>query len=339
LSETLAGKTITARDLAKLLGVSQSAVSRAFTPGASISPSMRERILDGATRFGYQPNAIASILSRKRSDIVGLVVSELRNPFYPQLIEKLTRGLQEQGLQTLLFNVTPGSDVRQQMQALRQYHVDALVILSATVLSGVGLNWIAEGRRAVLVNRVAPDAALTCVSTDNVAAARAVADHFYALGRRRVAYVGGLGGTSTGLERQSGFITRVAECGMTLAARHIAGDYSYEGGHRCAQAIMRDGGADAIFFANDMLAMGGMDALRDAFGLRVPEDVAIAGFDDIDMARWPRYSLTTCRQPLDALVKATLQAIAQTPDDGERVQLVDVELVVRRSTDPAAPTG
>jgi DNA-binding LacI/PurR family transcriptional regulator len=333
VSGTLAGQTITARDLAKLLGVSQSAVSRAFTPGASISPPMRVRILEGASRFGYQPNAIASILSRRRSDIVGLVVSELRNPFYPQLIETLSRGLQEQGQQTLLFNVTPGSDVRQQMQALRQYHVDALVILSATVMTGADLNWIAEGRRAVLVNRVALDAGLTCVSCDNAAGARAVADHFYAMGRRRVAYVAGLPGTSTGTERQTAFITRVAECGMTLVSRQAGGDYSYEAGHRCARAIMSEGGADAIFFANDMLAIGGLDALRDVCGVRVPQDVAVAGFDDIAMAGWPRYSLTTCRQPLDALVAATLDAIAAPPGEPDPVQLIPGDLVIRRSTD------
>ena len=158
---------MTARDLAKLIGVSQSAISRAFTPGASISGELRERILSSARMLGYRPNAIASILSRRKSDIVALVISDLRNPYYPPLLEKLSRGLQQLGQQSLLFNITPGVDVKQQLMALRQYNVDALVIVSATILSGEELNLAAEGRRAVLVNRIAPDTTLTSVICDN----------------------------------------------------------------------------------------------------------------------------------------------------------------------------
>ena len=124
---------MTSRQLARLIGVSQSAVSRAFSQGTSISPELRERILSAAEVYGYSPNVIASILSTRRSNIVGIVVSDLTNPFYPALLEKFSRRLQASGHQSLLFNLAPGSDVKQQLSAIRQYNVDAVVIVSATI--------------------------------------------------------------------------------------------------------------------------------------------------------------------------------------------------------------
>jgi Transcriptional regulators len=139
-------KPITARELARLMGVSQSAVSRAFTPGTSISPELRQRVLRAAEEFDYHPNAIASMLSTRRSNIAGIVVSEMQNPFYPTLIEKLSRELQRVGLQSLMFNITRGSNIEEQLVALRKYNVDAVVVISATVLSGASLCWATEGR-------------------------------------------------------------------------------------------------------------------------------------------------------------------------------------------------
>ena len=303
-------RSITGRQLARLVGVSQSAVSRAFTPGSSISAEMRELILKTARELNYHPNAIASMLSRSRTNIVGIVVSEMQNPFYPLIIERLSRALQQVGLQSLMFNVTRSSSFEQQLAALRQYNVDAVIVLSATALSGPALHWATENRAAILVNRSLPDNSITSVCCDNASGAREIADHLYAIGRRRVAYVAGLAHTSTNLERQSAFITRVAELGMTLTMQLSGGEYSYEAGYRAAREIAAKGDTDGIFFANDILAIGGMDALRDEAGLSVPDDIAVVGFDDIAMGSWPRYSLTTYRQPVDDLVDRTVRLIA-----------------------------
>lgn len=330
-----ARKPITARELARLMGVSQSAVSRAFSPGTSISPELRERILRTAQELDYQPNAIASMLSTRRSNIVGIVISEMQNPFYPLLIEKLTRALQRTGMQSLLFNLTRGSNIEEQLVALRKYNVDAVVIISATVLSGATMTWATEGRAAVLVNRVIPDSNLSSVSCDNVVGARAIADHFHAIGRKRVAYIGGLPHTSTNLERQSAFITRVAELGMVLTANLSGGEYSYEAGYRTAQELARGEKTEAVFFANDILAAGGFDALKDVAGLSIPDDIAVAGFDDIAMTRWPRYQLSTFSQPVDAIAERTAQLVNELVADPDRPAVNDLlsgELLVRRST-------
>jgi len=328
-------KPITARELARLIGVSQSAVSRAYTPGASISSEMRERILSTAESLGYSPNAIASTLSKRKSDFVGIVVSDLQNPFYPTLIEKLSRGLQGVGQQSLMFTVTPGSDLRQQLTALRRYNVEAVVIVSAAPLSGASLIWATEGRKAIMINRTVPDSSITSVSCNNAEGARAIADHFHAIGRRRVAFVAGMPEASANLQRQHAFIARLAELGMTLTAAVSGGEYSYDAGYRSALEIARTTRTDAIFFANDILAAGGMDALRDEIGASVPGDIAVAGFDDIAMARWPRYSLTTFRQPLDAMVELTVRLVTEkAPAAAETsgIHLVPGQLVVRAST-------
>ncbi|MGK9170727.1 LacI family DNA-binding transcriptional regulator [Inquilinus limosus] len=327
-------KPITARELARLIGVSQSAVSRAYTPGASISSEMRQRILSTAESLGYSPNAIASTLSKRRSNIVGIVVSDMQNPFYPTLIEKLSRGLQTVGQQSLMFNLTPGSDIKQQLVALRQYNVDAVVIVSAAPLSGSSLVWATEGRKAIMINRTVPDSDITGVCCNNAEGARAIADHFHALGRRRVAFVAGVPHASANLERQHAFIARVAELGMTLTASVAGGEYSYDAGYRSAIEIARTTRTDAIFFANDILAVGGLDALRDEMALSVPGDIAVAGFDDIAMARWPRYSLTTFRQPLDAMVELTVRLVTgkAEPAEAGNVHLLPGELVVRKTT-------
>ncbi len=207
---------LTARQLAGALGVSQSTISRAFTPGSSISPDLRERVLQSAREFGYQPNAIASMLTKRRTNIVGIVASDMRNPFYPGLIERLTQHLQRIGLQSLLFNVTPGASIEDQLVAIRTYNVDAVVIIAATVLSERSIAWATEGRRAILLNRLS-DNDIATVCCDNTAGARAVVDHFHAIGCKKVGYVAGLTTTAIGIERRSAFVTRLAELGMRLA--------------------------------------------------------------------------------------------------------------------------
>lgn len=329
-----AARSLTSRELARLIGVSQSAVSRAFTPDASISEDMRRRILEAATRYGYEPNAIASMLSTRRSNIVGLVISNLRNPFYPGFLERLTRALQEEGLQTLLFNIAPGSDVKQQLRAVRLYNVDALIIVGSTVLTRSDLSWASEGRRSVLLNRVVPDVGMPAVCCDDVHGAREIATHFHARGARRVGYVAGLGHTEVGQDRRTGFITRAAELGLVLSNAVVAGDYTYEAGYRAALELAAGGLPDAIMFANDILAAGGIDALRDQAGVSVPSDVLVAGFDDIEMAHWPRYQLTTYRQPVQELVQHAVKLVTAKPAlpmDADVLRLQG-ELVIRSTT-------
>ncbi len=329
-----APKPLTSRQLASLLGVSQSAVSRAFTPGSSISADLRERILSGANEHDYRPNAIASMLKQRRTNIVGIVVSDMQNPFYPALIERLTQGLQRAGLQSLLFNITRGANIEDQMVAIRTYNVDAVVVIAATILNPRTLMWATEGRRSVLLNRLGHDD-IDIVCCDNVDGARAIVDHLHSIGCRRVGYVAGLTKTAIGMTRHSAFTTRLAELGMRLTGTASGGAYSYDAGWRGALELLPER-PDAIFFASDILALGGLDALKreGAAG-----DIAAVGFDDIPMASWPGYALTTYRQPIDAIVSKTVELIVAEKPESPRPHLIAGELVVRASTVPGAISG
>lgn len=325
---------VTARDLARALGVSQSSVSRAFSRHASISPALRARVMAAAAAYGYQPNVIARSLSTRRSGIVGIVMATMTNPFYPEVLEQLTKALQQVGLQTLLFHVPPGQEVDSELPLLLQYQVDAVVIASATITSAMAREWTATGRPAVLFNRTVPDAGATTVCCDNAAGARAIADHLLARGCRRLAYVAGKPDTSTNVERENGFRARLRERGMELHAAAGAQEYSYVAGHEAGVAVARTR-PDAVFFANDVMALGGMDALRHVCGLRVPEDVAVVGFDDIPMANWPSYQLTTVQQPLGRMVEATVGFLTERLERDTveaRVHVFPGTLIERAST-------
>lgn len=260
------------------------------------------------------------------------MISNLSNPFYPGFLEKLTRALQQEGLQTLLFNITPGSDVKQQLKALRVYNVDALVIVGSTVLTSADLIWATEGRQSVLLNRVAPDTGIASVCCDDPAGARAIATHFHACGARRVGYVAGLGHTGVGQDRLNSFVARATDLGMTMAGTVIAGDYSYAAGYRAALAMVEADPPDAIMFANDILAVGGMDALHEVRGMRVPQDIMVAGFDDIEMAAWPRYDLTTYRQPVDDLIACAVRSITRPEPADPAITRLAGHIVARSTT-------
>lgn len=322
----IATKPLTSRQLAALIGVSQSAVSRAFTPGSSIAPDLRARILGGARIYGYQPNAIASMLTTRRTNIVGIVVSDMQNPFYPSLIEQLTQGLQRAGLQSLLFNISPGSSLEDQLVALRTYDVDAVVVISATVVNATTLAWATEGRKAILLNRLGSDD-FTSICCDNTEGARLIVDHLYSVGHRRIGYVAGLTQTAIGMLRYSSFSARLAELGMRLVGTASSESYSYHAGWRGALDLLPQS-PDAIVFASDILALGGLDALKSAGAA----GIGVTGFDDIPMAAWPGYSLTTYRQPIPAIVEKTV-ALLRSPDLGPaQLHTLKGELIIRDST-------
>ncbi|QYK43114.1 MAG: LacI family DNA-binding transcriptional regulator [Paracoccaceae bacterium] len=324
-----APRPMTARQLAALIGVSQSAVSRAFTPGSSITPELRNRILGAARDYGYQPNAIASMLTKRRTNIVGVVVSDMQNPFYPALLAQLTQGLQGAGLQSLFFNIAPGASIEDQLHAIRTYNVDAVVIISATVLNARTMAWATEGRRAILLNRLGHDD-ITTVCCDNALGFRTLVDHLHQIGRRRVGYVAGLTGSTIGMTRRGAFTTRLAELGMRLVGTASYEAYTHDAGRRGTLDLLPQN-PDAIVYASDILALGGIDAIRDAG--RAGE-IAVTGFDDIPMAAWTGYALTTYRQPVPAIVAKTVELLVADDIGPPRQFTLPGELVVRASTAP-----
>ncbi len=324
----------TAREVARELGLSQSTVSRALSANANVAPDTRLRILEAAAKLGYQPNAIARSLITRRSNIVGIVIANLTNPFYPEMLERFSLRLQEVGMQSLLFNIPPSKKVDDELPRLLQYQVDALVIISSVVSPSTAALCAAHNRPLVLFNLYVAGSDIAAICCDNVAGGGMVADYLIDRGHRRIAYAAGRTGSPTNDDRERGFIGRLRERGAVLHAR-VGGDvYTYEAGRAAAKALAAQK-PDAIFFANDLMAMGGMDALRYELKLRVPEDISVVGFDDVPMAGWLAYDLTTVHRPVALMVDQTVEMLARTAK-GETMpdtpQFVPVNLVERRST-------
>jgi DNA-binding LacI/PurR family transcriptional regulator len=322
-------------DVARLANVSQAAVSRAFTPGASVSEETREKVLAAARELSYRPNVIARSLIRKSTNIIGLVVMRFTNPFYARIIRDFTRALQEQGYWTLILNIAQNQELEKTLPMALQYQVDGLIVTSSTLSSGLAAECVRSGTPVVMFNRYASDTHTHVVSCDNVEGGRIVADAFLDAGHQRLAFIGGEEASSTNRDRETGFVERLQERGTSLTFRESAGDYMYEPGYEVATRLLsRDDPPDGIFCANDLIAMGALDAARTELGIKVPEELSIIGFDDIPMAAWPGYALTTIRQPVDQLVDATLQVLmdAIRSQGSEPVKkIISTNLVPRNS--------
>ena len=302
------GRRITSADVAVRADVSRSAVSRTFTPGASVSGQTRERVLTAARELGYRPNAIARSLISGRSRMVGLLVTHLDNQFYPVVIERLAQALQIHGYHTLLF-IGKAGDQDRQLEKLLAYQVDAVIMASATLSSALASECHDAAIPVVLLNRTVADSTASSVTSDNADGGRQVADLFVDSGHRRIAFIAGDEDSSTNKERESGFRQRLIERNMPLHARASGGYVAANAARATRELMTLEQPPDAIFVANDHMAFAVMDTLRSELGLSVPDDVAIAGFDDVPQAAWAGYDLTTVAQPVDELVAATVDAV------------------------------
>ncbi len=307
---------VTSLDVSRAAGVSQSAVSRAFTPGAHISAETRRRVLEAAERLGYRPNAIARGLVTQRSGIVALIVGELHNPFYPQALSQFAQALEARGKRALLLTHDARRDVQETLDAARSYQIEAAIVFPTRLNSTPpSLNV-----PVLLFNRRLPGfEGLLSVACDNLAGGRMAAQLLHGAGARRVAFIGGDPETSTHQDRLQGFAEGLAEVGVPLIAAP-ARAFQYEWGMQATLDLHAAGERpDAIFGANDIVAIGVLDALR-LLGRRVPDEVSVIGFDGIGEAGRLAYRLTTIRQPLEAMIEDALRALDEPhPPGGARL--------------------
>ncbi|MCB2115799.1 MAG: LacI family DNA-binding transcriptional regulator [Rhodobacteraceae bacterium] len=332
----MSNERVTSLQVARQAGVSQSAVSRVFTPGASVSEATRDKVLRAANQLGYRPNVLARAMITGKSRIIGLVVAYLDNQFYPEAIQRLSVALQEQGYHVLVFMAAATvGDVEPVMREILDYQVDGIVLASVSMSSHLAARCDEAGIPVVLFNRAQDDRRLCSVTTDNHLGGREIARHFAALGHTRIGYIAGFEEASTQIDRERGFIEGLHEAGLDLFAREVGGfEYSLA---RAAAFEMFTGAnrPTAALVANDHMAFAVMDVLRFKLGLSIPGDVSIAGFDDVPIASWPAYDLTTYRQPINRMVARTVQTllsrIADPSAAPERVE-IEGELIVRGST-------
>lgn len=325
----------TSSDVAQLAGVSQSAVSRAFTEGASISEAKRAKVKAAAEQLGYQPNLIARSLITRRTGIIGLAIGNLSNPFYTQLIYSLSEKLQHRNYHLLLFTVPEATSSDDLLEDVINYRLDALILTAAELSSQLGARLQARGIPVVLVNRTTEDASSSSVASDNVFGAGEIARYLVSQGHRRLAYVAGIQNTSTNVERERGFMRALSGVpGVTV--QHASGDYDTHKSLGIAREFFSGDGSrpEAIFCANDAMALSLIDALRFELGLRVPEDVSVVGYDDIEPAGSLVYQLTTYSQPIDDMVNAAIELVTErltSPERAPRQVRLRGELVIRAS--------
>ena len=331
----MANIRVTAHDVAKAAGVSQSAVSRVFTPGASASARTAEKVRRAADALGYRPNILARSLITGKSRIIGLVVAYLNNQFYPAALEKLSNALQERGYHVLMFMASNNdADLGRVLDEILDYQVDGIVAASVSLSSDFATRCQQAGVPVVLFNRALDDPRLSTVTSDNVKGGAKVADFLVAGGHKKIGYIAGWEGASTQRDRELGFVSRLKAHGFTLHDRRD-GMFDQEATRAAARDMFdKADHPDAVFVANDHMAFLTMDVLRSELGLSIPGDVSVVGYDDVPLASWPAYDLTTVRQSANRMVAETVSILFRQIEEHARDAshvAIDGPLVVRGS--------
>lgn len=322
-----------ARDVAREADVSISAVSRTFTEGASVSAKTREKVMKAAEKLGYRRNALARSLMTQRSDLVGIISNNFRNPAFMEIFNRFTLGLQEKKLRPLIINLSGEMDHRQALDLLIQYQVDGVIIASSTLPEAFSEACIEARLPTVMAfGRGRDSSGLSSVSVDNVDGGRIAADLLVERGCRHIGFIGGPAQATTTVDRLRGFRERLKE--NNLEARELCvAQYAHADGMAAAGKLLAtDPDIDAIFCGDDIIAMGVSDYIRSQSGRRIPEDIGVLGFNDIAMAGWPAYNLTTIRQPIDEITANAVEMICErieSPSLPVQTRLIPCAAVIR----------
>lgn len=324
----------TSKQVAELAKVSQSTVSRVFSGLETISDKTKKRVLDAAQQLGYRPNAIARSLILNRSNLIAMVALGVQNPYYTVVINKVTSRIQKMNREPLFFIADEEKGVDQILEQVMQYRVDGIIVLSAEISHEMASEIEQVSIPLVIFNKLAPFTNVKAVCSDNEKAGRDAADHLYRRGYRSPVFAGSSTFAETSRMRQKGFADRFRELGYEVLVLPQL-PYSYQSGKLIVADLLKTGAHfDSIFCSADLLALGAIDQLRGA-SLRVPEDVGVIGFDDIEAGSWPSYQLTTFSQQTDPMLNACfayLNSTLEGEENGDDIQLFPCELIHRKTT-------
>ena len=325
---------ITLKDVAARAGVSRSAVSRTFTPGASVSPKMRLRVERAARELGYHPNALASSLTTGRTKLIGLVSNNFHNPIFLEVFDLFTRALQDKGLRPLLVNLSDEVEPQNSVRMLRQYSVDGVVVASSTLPPSFAEAFLDAGVPVVhSFGRRSAAPRVDVVGIDNVECGRMAARALVSRGYRRIAFMGGPEAATSTQDRLTGFLEEAATCDDVVVSYSFAAAYSFDAGRAEMLRLVANGPEEAYFCGDDVLSIGALSALADR-GLATPEDVGVIGLNDMEMARWENIGLTTIAQPIREIVHASIElmvAMLEDPDRTPEARIFPCKLVERRT--------
>jgi len=326
------GRFVSAQAVAERAGVSRSAVSRAFTPGASIAPATLARVQEAAAALGYQVNDLARGLLVNRSQLVGLVTSDADSPFRAQMIAALSQALLERANVPVIISIGPtAEDVANASRQLLRYRAEATVFLSGSPPASLVELTRRNGQPLILVNR--GETGLDSVHCDDRDGAQQAFEALRMAGASRFAVVNRANPSPCLAVRERSFAEIAAASGFEAKIVR-AGLADYDGGQEAARQLLGSGPApDAVFCVNDLMAFGALDHFR-GVGLRVPADVSVIGFDDVPVAAWSSYRLTTLRQDPGRIAQDVVSILDRRlvdPDSPPISVDVPVRLVVRET--------
>lgn len=326
---------ITIRDVAREAGVSVATVSRVFNHSGPVKDETRRRITEVALRLRYAPNTMARSLSTRRTATVGVVLPDLYGEFFSEVMRGVDQAARQEGYHVLVSSShSDRSEIVAALRAMRG-RVDGLVLLAADLDTATLVANLPDRLPLVLLNSDLPDGTFDSLNIDNFGGARAVTEHLLRLGHRRIGLIQGGERNHDARERLRGFRAALREAGVEYEEEWIApGDFTESAGYGAAERILAARvRPTAVFAANDSMAVGALSALRDA-GLRVPDDMAVVGFDDVPIAQYVSPPLTTVRVAIaDLGARAVLRLFDAMRDDGSERgrEILPTELVVRRS--------
>jgi len=323
----------TIRDVARRAQLSVATVSRALNGFENVSETARVRITAAVAELGYVPHAGARSLSLARNNAIGVVLPDLHGEFFSEIVSGMDREASRRGYLLLLSNLHAGG--AQAANALKAMHgrVDGLVVMAPHLGGDELATALPKGLPSILINTRENSGQHPAIHLDNAAGVRAVVDHLAAIGRKRIVHIAGPVHNIDAQEREAAFRASVAAHGIESIV--VAGDFEMESGEAAIRALLaNDARFDAVFAANDNMAIGALEALR-AAGRRVPDEVAVVGFDDIPLAR--HLEMTTVRVRIAELGERALQRLVDgfvKEDCGD--ELHAPELVVRTTTEAKA---
>jgi LacI family transcriptional regulator len=322
--------SVTSHDVARLAGVSQATVSRALRDDTRVTARTKQRVRDAAEALGYVRSELGRGLSTRATHRVALV-AELENTLYHQLMAPIHDELLDRGYRMTLLAERGNSTLAER---LLDRSVDGAILMTTRLGSPLPYELSRRDLPFVLLNRVGGLVDGPSVTADNVGGSRAVAEFLLELGHRRIGAILGPVDTSTGRDREAGFRASLDDAGVALPAKRVyRGEYDHDSGCLGLQAMIDTSDPPtAIFCANDFVAIGALNQAIE-LGVAVPDDITVIGFDDIDMAAWPAFELTTVRNPLLDMARRAAGMLVDLVESAATVDddVFPAELILRRT--------
>lgn len=327
-------KRVTSYDVAREAGVSQSAVSRVFRPGFSVSKKTREKVIATANEMGYRPNAIARMLITKQSGMVAVIVSSRANVNYPEVLSQLNNHLANKNKRVLLFTLDDAAGLDELLDNIWTFQVDGVIALAAHFEHDSLEKFAQQQIPVVLYNRNVADSNANTVCCNHEKGIKQLIDLLENSGHKSYLIIAGPEDSDVANERRTITQKHLLALGYEDVPV-IYGDYSYESARKEFAKWSKDNTIpDAVICSNDIMAIGVIDEAKEKLNLDVPEDLSVVGFDGVSASQWFNYQLTTIKQPLEQLTKAAVDILIErieNPDSAPESRVLSGTLITGNS--------